>query len=66
MESPGRPTLDADSDGILDSADGCPNQPETVNRVFDVNRYPDQISDIYFALRTASQSSQERHFHHVA
>lgn len=38
--------LDADDDGILDSADACVNEPETVNNYKDTDGCPDQLSKL--------------------
>lgn len=42
---------DLDGDGILNLADRCPSQPETVNRVFDRDGCPDTPADLYAAVQ---------------
>ena len=36
---------DSDGDGILDTNDACPNEPETVNAIDDEDGCPDEIGD---------------------
>ena len=45
------PTFDSDEDGILNEADACPREPETVNRVMDSDGCPDTVLEFYEAIR---------------
>lgn len=50
-ESPTSVNPDPDGDGILAPNDACPNQPETINNVFDGDGCPDTPDDFYEAVR---------------
>jgi predicted metalloprotease len=50
------PAKDTDADGILDVADRCPTQPETINKVLDRDGCPDVVSDLYPAVRADVES----------
>ncbi len=45
------PNPDRDGDGILNSVDVCPDQPETFNGVFDADGCPDTTLEFYQAVR---------------
>lgn len=48
--NPIEPTPDVDNDGILGAADRCPNEAETLNRIFDTDGCPDRPADLYAAV----------------
>jgi predicted metalloprotease len=50
------PAKDTDADGILDVADRCPTQPETINKVLDRDGCPDVVADLYPAVRADVES----------
>ena len=43
--------LDSDDDGFSNSVDACPNEPETVNGVFDTDGCPDTPQGFYDVVR---------------
>ena len=45
------PSFDSDMDGILNGVDACPEEPETLNRVFDSDGCPDALTELYEAIR---------------
>ena len=45
------PPLDSDGDGVFDEFDLCPTLPEVRNGVFDSDGCPDQVEDLYAAVR---------------
>lgn len=49
--TPVDPSVDADQDGIVDAHDQCVGVPETRNGVFDSDGCPDQVEDLYHAVR---------------
>ena len=57
--------LDTDNDGIMNSADSCPSQPETVNKVFDRDGCPDQPLDLYLAVRADADAFWTFYFNGV-
>jgi predicted metalloprotease len=46
---------DLDDDGIVNSVDACPNQPETVNNFADSDGCPDSSLDLYAIVRTDAE-----------
>ena len=46
---------DIDNDGILDSVDDCPTQPEVVNGWLDSDGCPDNSLDLYAAVRADAE-----------
>jgi hypothetical protein len=55
-DSPTAPAVvtdpDPDKDGFLSADDLCPNQPETINNVFDGDGCPDSPADLYGFVRS--------------
>ena len=45
------PNPDRDGDGILNTVDACPDQPETFNGVFDTDGCPDTLQQFYEVVR---------------
>lgn len=45
------PNPDPDGDGFLSTSDACPNQPETINGVFDDDGCPDTPAEFYGVVR---------------
>lgn len=52
--TPADPTADPDpdGDGFLSTSDACPNEPETINNVFDNDGCPDTPADLYGFVRS--------------
>lgn len=44
-ETPDPSTIDSDGDGLVDSADGCPNEPEDIDLYEDADGCPDPDND---------------------
>lgn len=50
------PDPDPDNDGILSVVDSCPDEPETVNGVFDADGCPDTPADFYRFVRDDAEA----------
>lgn len=48
---PPAPDPDQDGDGILDSVDACPTEPENFNNVFDTDGCPDTAREFYVVVK---------------
>jgi uncharacterized protein len=53
---------DRDGDGVADSNDRCPTQPETRNNVFDLDGCPDTPQDLYVAVRADVEAFWSQYF----
>ncbi len=45
---------DADADGIADARDGCPQEPETINRYLDRDGCPDELANLTVRVEDAA------------